>query len=225
VQHHEDAATHRGRRAGPAAGRVELIDRGHRVAARVAVAARVDRQLRREPKGCAPRSRLRRALGSTVALTDSGGNVVNRYSYDPFGAVTSSTEAVDNSFQFAGGLYGASVQLNKFGQRFFDPSLGRWTTPDPIDRAGIRLGNDWLYAGDDPVNLVDPTGEILDVFRRPISACGVFLALACQNGDENYRTVYPEPVEQGVGNAAETSAEESGGESAEEIIIEILLFE
>src|SRR6185436_5194715 len=36
------------------------------------------------------------ARGSTIAMTDSGQNVVNKYAYDPFGTVTASSEAQVN---------------------------------------------------------------------------------------------------------------------------------
>jgi YD repeat-containing protein len=45
-------------------------------------------------------------LGSTVALTDSAGNVANRYAYDPYGNVTASNGTTANPWRF-GGSYGA----------------------------------------------------------------------------------------------------------------------
>lgn len=41
----------------------------------------------------------------------------------------------------------------KLGQRFYDPSLGRWTQQDPIPN-----GNLYVYTGDNPVNFIDVTG-------------------------------------------------------------------
>ncbi len=68
-------------------------------------------------------------LGSTIALTDSTGAVQNSYQYDPYGTVMSSSGSVANPYRF-GGAYGAytdSTGLLKIGQRYYDPSLGRWT--------------------------------------------------------------------------------------------------
>jgi len=59
-------------------------------------------------------------LGSTAALTDSAGAVVNRYRYDPWGKMLSSTDTAANSWRF-GDAYGAytdaTTGLVKIGQR------------------------------------------------------------------------------------------------------------
>ncbi len=103
-------------------------------------------------------------LGSTVALTDSTGAVKNTYSYDPYGTVTSSTGPVVNPYRF-GGAYGAytdSSGLLKIGQRFYDPSLGRWTQQDLV--AGALTSpmtlNRYTYVACNPVNSIDPSGMV-----------------------------------------------------------------
>lgn len=98
-------------------------------------------------------------LGSIAALTDSTGTAVNTYKYDALGNKTTNTENVYNIWQYAGGLWSTSTGTVKFGERYYDPKIGRWTQPEPVDRLGIRFGNDYLYAGDDPVNETDPTGR------------------------------------------------------------------
>ncbi len=40
------------------------------------------------------------------------------------------------------------------GHRYYDPSLGRFTQPDPSGQET----NPYLYAGGDPINNVDPSG-------------------------------------------------------------------
>ncbi|WP_434600134.1 RHS repeat-associated core domain-containing protein [Streptomyces sp. A5-4] len=40
------------------------------------------------------------------------------------------------------------------GARYYDPTLGRFTEPDPSGQER----NPYLYAGGDPVNQIDPTG-------------------------------------------------------------------
>jgi RHS repeat-associated protein len=97
-------------------------------------------------------------LGSVVALTDSTGSVAQRYSYTPWGIVTP-TGSVDNPWQFASGYYESGPATVKFGQRYYDPGNGRWTQPDPIDAVGIQSANRYMYAHDNPVNIIDPSGE------------------------------------------------------------------
>lgn len=94
---------------------------------------------------------LKDGSGSVVAvINDSGSVVANRYGYDPFGKVTTSSVTVSNPWGYAGGYFD-STSLLKFGTRYYDPNLGRWTQLDP-------KGQGYLYTADDPINSVDPTG-------------------------------------------------------------------
>jgi RHS repeat-associated protein len=101
-------------------------------------------------------------LGSTMATTGSTGAVANSYKYDPYGAIVtaSETSAKPTSFRFAGGVYSPAVALHKFGERWYDQSLDRWTQEDPLDQTGdLQQGNRYLYAGNNPTNRTDPTGR------------------------------------------------------------------
>jgi RHS repeat-associated protein len=97
-------------------------------------------------------------LGSVVGLTNSSGTVAKSYSYDPYGAVTPGSGTVDNPWQYAGGYWDTSAGVEKFGQRYYDPAIARWTQPDPIDATGIQQGNRYLYVDGDPTNDTDPMG-------------------------------------------------------------------
>jgi RHS repeat-associated protein len=99
-------------------------------------------------------------LGSIVALTNSSGTVAKTYSYDPYGTVTAGSGTVDNPWQYASGYYDSGTNTVKFGQRYYDPSIARWTQTDPIDAIGIRQGNRYLYANEDPINFVDLSGAV-----------------------------------------------------------------
>jgi len=90
-------------------------------------------------------------LGSVVGLTSSSGSVVNSYRYDPYGNATSKSEQVPNPFQLTGALLESSTGLYKMGERYYDPSVGRFTQLDP-------LGNGYGYAGENPINYNDPFG-------------------------------------------------------------------
>jgi len=99
---------------------------------------------------------LKDALGSTVALVDSSGNVVTTYAYDPFGNTTVSGAANGNQFQYTGrenegnGLY-------FYRSRYYSPLLGRFINQDPLGFAGSGP-NFYAYAGNDPVDFRDPFG-------------------------------------------------------------------
>ena len=116
-----------------------------------------------ERVGTATRYPLRDALGSTLALTDTAGAKISGSDadYDPFGALTN-TPTVTSQIGFAGGYTptaGGATRIVHYGKRYYDPALGRWTQQDVIDQpADLRQANRYLYVGDDPVNLVDPSG-------------------------------------------------------------------
>ncbi|MFD6802621.1 RHS repeat-associated core domain-containing protein, partial [Streptomyces cyaneofuscatus] len=94
------------------------------------------------------------ALGSVVALTDEAGTKVNTYAYSPRGVQrATTTEQVPQPYRFAGG-YQDPTGLYHFSARYYDPSIGRFTTPDPSGQEQ----NPYLYAAGDPVNRIDPTG-------------------------------------------------------------------
>ncbi len=59
--------------------------------------------------------------------------------------------------QYAGGLYDADTKLLKFEARDYDPTVGRWTTKDPIGFAGGDT-NLYAYVGGNPMSYVDPNG-------------------------------------------------------------------
>ncbi|MFL5666277.1 MAG: RHS repeat-associated core domain-containing protein [Ktedonobacteraceae bacterium] len=102
-------------------------------------------------------------LGSIVGMTDSAGNEVNRYVYDPYGNIISQQEqsGLNNPWKFAAGYLDSSTNLYKFGTRYYDPTLGRWTQQDPVGGSlgDLNSANRYTYANDDPVNAVDPSGK------------------------------------------------------------------
>ncbi|MFI1532379.1 RHS repeat-associated core domain-containing protein [Streptomyces griseus] len=94
------------------------------------------------------------ALGSVVALTDEAGTKVNTYAYSPRGVQrATTTETAPQPYRFAGG-YQDPTGLYHFAARYYDPNIGRFTTPDPSGQEQ----NPYLYAEGDPVNRIDPTG-------------------------------------------------------------------
>jgi RHS repeat-associated protein len=111
-------------------------------------------------------------LGSTRYITDiTGTSVLAAQSYDAWGhrdvqATGSPNHPTD--MQFAGGWgyqtewsNGASepgLGLDYLQQRYYDPVIGRFISPDPLGlTGGLNL---YRYLGDDSVNGVDPTGLI-----------------------------------------------------------------
>ncbi|GER88809.1 hypothetical protein KDW_29710 [Dictyobacter vulcani] len=99
--------------------------------------------------------------GSIVRMTDSTGAVVNQYGYDPFGGDASRTIVVNNPWRYAGGYYESNTGLYTFGIRYLDVQFNRWTQRTPVggSLAETLKPNPYEYAGDNPVNEVDPSGR------------------------------------------------------------------
>ncbi|MCL5256687.1 MAG: hypothetical protein M1319_02690, partial [Chloroflexi bacterium] len=103
-------------------------------------------------------------LGSVRNLTNSSGQIVGGYTYDVFGAVSSSSGTVSNDFQFAG------EQLDETGlvylrARYYDPSTGRFITKDPFN--GLiqdpRTLHHYVYGGHNPATITDPSGKLFNL--------------------------------------------------------------
>jgi RHS repeat-associated protein len=97
-------------------------------------------------------------LGTPRVLEDAAGNVLKAMDFDEFGIkLSDSNPAFDFPFGFAGGLYDADTKLTRFGARDYDASIGRWVSKDPILFGGGQT-NLYVYAENDPVNRIDPSG-------------------------------------------------------------------
>ena len=119
------------------------------------------------------------ALWSAAALADSTGtNVVERYSYDAYGAptVTDGTglivstnswgtahSAVGNPYLFTGRQFDEEAGLYYYRARYYDTLKGRFLQRDP---EGYRDGmNLYEYAKDSPMNGLDPNGTSVACFQ------------------------------------------------------------
>ncbi len=96
-------------------------------------------------------------LGSIRELTNNGGVLQGRYEYDPFGRGTRIAGTRDTDFGFTGHFRPGGSGLLLTPQRAYDADLGRWVNPDPIGVAGGI--NVYGYVLNDPVNLLDPSGQ------------------------------------------------------------------
>jgi RHS repeat-associated protein len=98
--------------------------------------------------------------GDTVALSDANGNVTARISYSPYGERTVESGTVSTPFCFNGkwGVMTETTGLLCMQARFYSPVIRRFLNEDPSGLGGgINL---YAYVRGDPINFVDPTGEV-----------------------------------------------------------------
>ena len=118
-------------------------------------------------------------LGSTQRITDQDGHVVWQAEYSPFGRLRNGPPDFDCPL-FTGRMWDAESGFYYFGARYYDPELGRFTTPDPWTGgpddvrlvggmgslpalppswlAQPRLANRYLYCLNNPPTYRDPEG-------------------------------------------------------------------
>jgi RHS repeat-associated protein len=97
--------------------------------------------------------------GNTLALTDENGSVSSAWVYAPGGVILNRIGTDDNPFTWVGafGVMDDGNGLYFMKTRYYDVEYGRFVQQDPI---GFRGGSNlYAYAGGNPVNRVDPSGE------------------------------------------------------------------
>jgi RHS repeat-associated protein len=94
-------------------------------------------------------------LGSTTALTNSSGNVIESATYDSFG---NSTNNLSTRYQFTGREYDSDIGLQYSRARWYDATIGRFISEDPIGFGGGNV-NLYGYVRNNPLNGTDPSGN------------------------------------------------------------------
>jgi RHS repeat-associated protein len=110
-------------------------------------------------------------LGSTRLLTDLNGTVTDLYDYDAFGNLIARTGTTENPFLFTGQQYDANIGFYYLRARYYQPSSGRFNAYDPFEGdsyAPVSL-HKYLYAANDPINKIDPTGCFFDTMSFSVS--------------------------------------------------------
>ncbi|OED45095.1 hypothetical protein AB833_00210 [Chromatiales bacterium (ex Bugula neritina AB1)] len=118
-------------------------------------------------------------LGSAIAMTDSVGGLLERYSFDVWGkprTLQSTTESLIDSINvspvhtkgFTGHEMLSEVGLVHMNGRIYDPALGRFLSADPhIQYAyNTQSFNRYSYVLNNPVGATDPTGYFTKWIRK-----------------------------------------------------------
>ncbi len=97
-------------------------------------------------------------LGSNTRTMNAAESVTDAQVFDGFGCLVNRTGTTTLPFGFdgkSGYETDSDTGLMLLGHRFYDPSIGRFLSRDPIHDGD----NDYAYCDNEPVNAVDPSGE------------------------------------------------------------------
>lgn len=135
-------------------------------------------------------------LGSVVGLTDQSAKLAGRYSYDAWGQTVLSAPApqlgTTNKFQFTDEALDPGTQLYYLRARYYDPSVGRFLTVDPLAGTAVAsLGaNRYGYANANPLSYTDPAGlSAKKQQSQTTSTASELLSSLISNISENSRTI------------------------------------
>jgi RHS repeat-associated protein len=101
-------------------------------------------------------SGLKNAGAQTDAPASGDPGIQSAREYDAFGAATASSGTWQGPFGYAGqfGYQTEALGLHLLGHRYYDPTLGRFLSRDPIGD-----GSNWYaYCDNNPAGMADPTG-------------------------------------------------------------------
>ncbi len=152
---------------------------------------------------------IKDATGSPRLVLTAGGDLVARYDYHAFGAelLASGPDPGVLWYRFGGQELDPETGFYNYTARLYDPFLRRFHTPDPAR----QFSSPYVYAGDDPLSMVDPSGQISVWAQVGIGAAMVgvmavgFLLTPATGGASDAAAVSAEAALAGVEVAAEAT--------------------
>lgn len=99
-------------------------------------------------------------MGSVRAISDAAGAVTATWRTDEFGVPTATTGTTTQPFAYTGEPRDATG-LSYLRARYYDPSLGRFMSRDPLvgSSSSPQSLNRYVYAANNPQTYVDPSGR------------------------------------------------------------------
>lgn len=120
---------------------------------------------------------LKDHLGSTRVILDQENEPIATFHYLPFGSLlpdNGSQQEVANRFRYlyTGQEYDGELAIYNYRARMYESELGRFFTPDPKH----QFPSPYVYVNNNPLNFVDPTGEMMRIFRMGMRPRRTFMA-------------------------------------------------
>lgn len=113
-------------------------------------------------------------LGSPIAVTDASQAYIAKLEYEPYGLQVNGT--VQDGPSYTGHVQDAATKLTYMQQRYYEPSIGRFMSLDPVatnTKSGTSF-NRYFYANNNPYFFVDPDGREGCAMSRLEQTCKAF---------------------------------------------------
>jgi RHS repeat-associated protein len=112
------------------------------------------------------------AQGNIRTLTGGAGETVASYDYDAFGNLVAETGSAANDYLYGGQQFDDDANLYYLRARYYDAGVGRFLGRDPVngDPFYPLSLNRYAYAGNDPCNFADPSGEEFTLLGLSLSS-------------------------------------------------------
>lgn len=100
--------------------------------------------------------------GDVVQIVNEAGSIVNSYSYDEWGNITSQTEGITNELKYCGEPYDIESGMYYLRARYYDPTTGRFISQDSNegDITNPLSLNLYTYCYNNPVIYMDKDGHM-----------------------------------------------------------------
>ena len=133
---------------------------------------------------------LKDHLGNTRVLASKRGGSLASYHYDPFGegidvilnppSSVFPYDAKESPYRYGGKEWSGTTSTYDFEARYLSPSFHRFTTMDPMCEKYYGI-SPYAYCANDPVNLMDPSGETIRIRRNQKNALYDLAKIAATN--------------------------------------------
>ncbi len=127
-------------------------------------------------------------VDSNVLVTNDAGQLSSVVAYLPYGGIDEQRSSGPDNFRpkFGDKEYDYGSELYYFGARYLHSELGRFVQPDPEQ----QFSTPYSYVGNDPLSMIDPSGEIATAVVIGIMAIigaivGAYAGGAAVNHDMN----------------------------------------
>lgn len=104
--------------------------------------------------------------GNVLATADEQGNIIRSNDYHSFGAQVESS--AESGPSYTGHIIDPESQLIYAQQRYYDPSIGRFLSTDPVGiSSGVDRGlNRYWYGNNNPYRYTDPDGRTVSCVQN-----------------------------------------------------------